>query len=93
MNVDYYTSMSESGALALNFKATIDKFFVNPNDSNPRFCLGLKESGEIDWDIAQMSMIGETQWSPKDGMNSDVETFCGLAFSDSAEEKNDWIVT
>ena len=76
VNVDYYTSMSETGELSLNFKASIDKFFSAPADSNPRFCLALREIGESDWDIAQMSMLESNQWSAKDGMDADAVAWC-----------------
>ena len=93
INVDFFTSMTETGALSLNFKATIDKFFTTPVGTNPRFCLGLRETGQTDWDIAQMSMIADTEWSAKDGMDSDVVSFCVKPFDTGAEAENDWIVT
>ena len=95
VSVNYYTSMSEMGGLVLNFKASIDKIYSTPADSNPRFCLALREVGQTDWDIAQMSMISDNNWSAKDGMSSNAVNWCSAAWAvttGQAEASNDWIV-
>ena len=81
VSVNYYTSMSEMGGLVLNFKASIDKIYSTPADSNPRFCLALREVGQTDWDIAQMSMISDNNWSAKDGMSSNSVNWCSAAWA------------
>ena len=95
VSVNYYTSMSEMGGLTLNFKASIDKIYTTPADQNPRFCLALREVGQTDWDIAQMSMLADNQWSAKDGMASNAVTWCSATWTGDAgqaEGSNDWIV-
>ena len=95
VSVNYYTSMSEMGGLVLNFKASIDKIYSTPADSNPRFCLALREVGQTDWDIAQMSMISDNAWSAKDGMASNAVNWCSAGWTGTtgqAEASNDWIV-
>ena len=87
--------MSKTGDLVLNLKASIDKIFTTPADSNPRFCFAVREVGETEWDIAQMSMIADNVWSAKDGMASNAINWCSAIWDGTAgqaEASNDWIV-
>ena len=94
--VYYLSNMNSDGELSVTFETEVTNFKKPSSESaNPRICLALRDKGRSHtWDIVQMSMrkFETGVWSSKDGMTSDPQNWCGLPWSQDAEEINDWIV-
>ena len=86
--------MDKSGELSITYTASVNNFVKQKDDSNPRFCMGLREKGsEDEYDMVQMSMhtFLEGKWYSKDGMSAKPADFCNAPWDDQAEADNDWI--
>ena len=74
--------------------------YIAPSDirgskANPRFCFAIRPAGTDEpWDMIVASMLEwqEKKWYKKDWITDDPRTYCGKAWADQEEEKdNDWL--